>query len=317
MGAHNGRWSMVVLGVLTSAGAARAETHGCEDVRIHVDGAISPRWSDAIARACSELAGVKGTDASARVRITPDDEGVTIAVTLADGRSASRRLQSPDHLRSTLEALLALPPTSIAAAPVRATEATTAPLADTGWPPADEPWPSAKSTAERSLGIDAGGALGGRVAAQGYVSFAPSGFAELRVGPWLFGGLFRWEAIGKKSAPLVDTFEMTSLAAALFVGRRVPLGFLAIDVGISPRIVVDSQTWETSTGEHDVSSTDIRLGSLGRLLLGRGAVRGLVELDAEISPARLRREVKLDPLLPPLPSWNAGLSAGLLWASAP
>lgn len=284
---------------------------------------MSARWMEAIERACADLATAPGADASARVRIVPLDRDLSVEVTLADGRSASRRLASPDALRPTLEALLLIPmlaPAAIARAaadpaPPREPVFTRADDPGVGKPP-PPPAPASSSPPEPTFGVDFGGSVGGRVAGDGYLSVAPAAFAELRAGPWLIGTFIRWDVYEYKSAPLVTTFEMETVAAGLLVGRRTPLAFGSLDVGVSPRLVVETQTFETRAGEQtDTSGTDVRLGGFARLGLGRGAVRGLLELDAEISPGRARRVARLDPLLPALPAWSAGLSVGIMWAS--
>ena len=55
-------------------------------------------------------------------------------------------------------------------------------------------------------------------------------------------------------------------------------------------------------------------GSFARLVLGDGPMRFLTELDGEVSPTRLRRETRIDPMLPPLPTWSVGGSLGAEWA---
>ena len=159
--------------------------------------------------------------------------------------------------------------------------------------------------------------IGGRVAARGYLSADLSGVAELRTDSWLFGTLFRWDFVSDKSAPLVAVFEMETVTAGLLVGRRIPFGFGSFDTGLSPRLVVETQTYEAKAGEQSKSATDVRLGAFARLAFGKSSLRALVELDGELSPSRLRRIVQLDPLLPALPAWSAGLTAGVMWAAVP
>lgn len=283
---------------------------------------MSPRWIEAIERACADLAAAPGADASAQVRIVPVDRDLSVEVTLADGRSASRRIATPEALRPTLEALLLVP--TLAPAPrARTTEESAPPPREPVFTRAEDPGlgrpppaAPAASPPEPTFGVDIGGGVGGRVAGDGYLSVAPAAFAELRVGPWLVGTFLRWDVYQDKSAPLVTTFEMETVAAGLLVGHRAPLGFGNVDVGVSPRLVVETQTYEAKAGEQTITSgTDVRLGAFGRLGLGKGAIRGILELDAEISPGRVRRVTRLDPLLPALPAWSAGLSLGLMWAS--
>jgi hypothetical protein len=243
--------------------------------------------------------------------MAPVDRDLALEVTVADGRFAARRITSPDALLATLEALIVVPTPE---APLVAEEPP--PTITSAWPSLEESAPPPRpAPAESNVAIELGGALGGRVAAHGYLSAAPAGFAEIRVGSWLLGALIRWDVIGSKSAPLVDVFEMETVVVGIVVARRVGLGFGSIDAGLSPRVAVETQTFEGGTGEQSLSATDVRLGAFGRLAFGKSALRPIVELDADLSPSRLRRMVQLDPRLPELPSWSAGLSAGLAFTA--
>jgi hypothetical protein len=167
--------------------------------------------------------------------------------------------------------------------------------------------------------MELGGAAGGRVAGHRYVSFAPGGFAQLRVDSWLFGMTARWDAVQVRSSTSVPNFEMDTLAAGLSVGRRWSVAPAQIDIGVSPRLIAETQSYQanpaapTEATEKADTQTDLRLGAFARIAFGRGAFRPLLELDTEISPSRLRRDIRIDPLLPPLPSWSAGISAGVAW----
>ncbi|MDB5217036.1 MAG: hypothetical protein JWO86_4963 [Myxococcaceae bacterium] len=304
---------------LSGVVSARADEHVCDDARIHVASDVQPRWRAAIDRACAAIAALPGVDPTARVRLAAVDRDLALEVTLADGRFASRRLVSPDALLATLEALLVVPPSD-----ARDTKDTREARVDREEPPPTitSAWPRVEEGAlqrpsnEASPTIEIGGGFGGRVAARGYLSAAVAGFADIHVGSWLLGTTIRWDLIGGKSAPLVDVFEMETVVAGIVVARRMPVGFGSVDVGISPRLAVETQTFESgAAGESSLSATDVRLGSFARIAFGRSALRPIVELDADVSPSRLRRVVQLDPRLPALPSWSAGLSAGLAWTA--
>ncbi len=322
--------------MLAGSAGARANGPACDGARIHVAGKVQPRWRAAIDGACSAMTTLPGIDPTAHVRMAAIDRDLALEVTLADGRFASRRVVSPDALLATLEALLVVPPSDASevsdASEPRAPRAPSdaksgdggrgervSPAAAMGstWPPREEPAPSERPcNGEPTTAIELGGGAGGRVAARGYLSASVAGFADIRVGNWLVGTLIRWDVIGSKSAPLVDVFEMETVVAGIVVARRVGLGFASLDAGLSPRLAVETQTFESgATGESSLSSTDVRLGAFGRFSFGKSALRPIVELDADASPSRLRRVVYLAPRLPALPSWSAGLSAGLAWTT--
>lgn len=313
-----------------SAGAlALADERACNDARIHVARDVHARWTRAIDRACFALATLPGVDPTARVRMAASERDLAIEVTLTDGRFASRRVVSPDALLVTLEALLVVPTPDVSTASATTADSEERRRSDdegdreapattitSAWPRLEEPVASQRPNAEPTTTVDLGGGLGGRVAARGYLSASVAGFADLRVGSWLFGTLIRWDLIGDKSAPLVDVFEMETVVVGLVVARRTSLGFGTLDAGLSPRLALETQTFESgAAGETSLSATDVRLGAFGRLSFGKSALRPIVELDADASPSRLRRGVQLDPRLPALPSWSAGLSAGLAWTA--
>lgn len=330
----------MALSVASLAGSAdaRANDRVCDGARIHVAGDVERRWRAAIDAACSAMATLPGVDPTAHVRMAAIDRDLALEVTLADGRFASRRVLSPDALLATLEALLVVPPSAASEASEvnevpEVSRASTAKADDGGrvervqppsamgssstWPRLEEPAPSQRpANGEPTTAIELGGGAGGRVAAQGYLSASVSGFADIRVGNWLLGTLIRWDVLGTKSAPLVDVFEMETVVAGIAVARRVRLGFGSLDAGVSPRLAVETQTFESgAAGESSLSSTDVRLGAFGRLSFGKSALRPIIEVDADVSPSRLRRVTQLDPRLPALPSWSAGLSAGLAWTA--
>ena len=303
----------VVLCIASTSGvaAARTDEHGCEAARVDVEGDLQPRWQAAVARACSAIAELTGVDPGARVRISPVERDVMVEVTLADGRFAARRVVSPDALLTSLEALVVVPPS----APTEAPRAPASSVASATTSAEEAPHPATAAPPASSVAFELGGTLGGRVAAHGYLSAAPAGFAEIRVGSWLLGALIRWDVIGSKSAPLVDVFEMETVVVGIVAARRIALGFGSIDAGLSPRVVVETQTFEGTAGEQSLSAIDVRLGGFGRLGFGKAALRPIIEIDADVSPSRLRRVAQLDPRLPELPSWSAGLSAGLAWTA--
>jgi hypothetical protein len=84
---------------------------------------------------------------------------------------------------------------------------------------------------------------------------------------------------------------------------------------VSPRLVSQIQAAQLPAGERTGSDTDVRIGAFGRSIFGRSKARLLVEADMEISPARLRREVQLQPEFPDLPAWSAGVAVGVLWGA--
>ena len=252
------------------------------------------------------------SDATARVRIIPAAHDLIVEVVLKDGRSTLRRVQEPAALKSTLEALLTVPPAPLHVEP-------TVPLAPSPLPivnelPSDRALPVAHSQAP-TFGVEAGGGVGGRIAGgQAYLSVAAGGFAQLRAGDWLFGMSARWDVFQTKSDVAVDSFEMETVGAGISVGRRFRAGFGDVDLGVSPRLVAETQSFfRTKSDEVADTQTDVRLAGFARAVFGHSALRLFAEADAELSPGRIRRNIRIDPALPPLPAWSAGVAVGVVW----
>lgn len=161
------------------------------------------------------------------------------------------------------------------------------------------------------------GGVGGRLAEREYYSLAPAGFAQLRARDWLFGMSVRWDVLQWKSDVAASNFEMDTLGAGLSVARRFRPSFGLIDVGLSPRLVAETQSFEGTSpdemGEQADTQTDVRLGAFMRTALSNAPLRLFVELDGELSPGRLRRDIRIHPALPPLPSWSVGIGVGVTW----
>ncbi|MDB4933835.1 MAG: hypothetical protein JWP87_807 [Labilithrix sp.] len=304
----------VFFGALVlSAGVAAADERddGCDRLSIRIERPLPPRWNEPMARACRELATMQNADPTARLRISAAGDDLAIEVVLADGRKASRTMKRTEALRPTLEALLLVPAEETATAPVAAPAPAPAPVVPA---PATEEPRAAPDAASRDVGVELGGGPGVRIAGNGYVSFAPAAYAELVIGRWLFGMTVRWDVVESKSVPAVKVFEMETVGAGLLVGRRFDVGFGTTDIGVAPRLLAETQSYELGNNEESRSETDIRIGAFTRVAFGHSAVRFVLEADAELSPARVRRDVFLDPVLPALPAWSAGLLGGLQWA---
>ncbi len=87
----------------------------------------------------------------------------------------------------------------------------------------------------------------------------------------------------------------------------------AAELGASTSLLVQSQSYEGEKGEKVGSVVDARLGLVTRALFGGGNRRFIVTLNGEVSPTRLRRKLRVDDALPPLPSWDVGLGIGAAW----
>jgi hypothetical protein len=288
----------------------------CEDSGMHLEGRPAPRWARALLQACEELRTMPDRDPGASLQIEAAGDDLVALVTLGGGRSTLRRLSDPATLGPTLEALLSLPPPGTrpaepAAAPTApsSSAAKVQPLSPSSPAPPDA---AAQATLPGGFGVEFGAGAAGRAAgAAGYLSVAPTAFAQLRAGRWLFGMGVRWEVAEWNRNVHVEDFDMVTVATGVHVARRFVFGLAALDLGVSPRFVAETVGFQTGTGEISVTESDLRLASFLTVAVGRPELRGFVTVDGELSPGRMVHPVRSDPALPALPAWSVGLELGV------
>ncbi|MDB4979985.1 MAG: hypothetical protein JWM82_737 [Myxococcales bacterium] len=278
----------------------------CVDARLTVVGALGDRWREALTRACAQLATMADRDPGAKVSVSPSGRGLVLLATSANGRSASRHVEEPAALLPTLAALLTIPPGARATHVSQAVEPEIPAAASVPSPPAP------RSNGE-PLDVSWGGTVGARLSGPRAFLFAsPSGFFEVAMGGWAVALGMRWDELLVAEDVVAPGFEMDALSVSVLVARRWALPFGRFDLGVAPRLVAESQSYRPPTGERGGTSTDIRPALVARLELGR-QTRFLVDLDADVSPSRLRRDLRIDPELPRLQSWSVGLAVGAAW----
>ena len=279
------------------------------DARVQVEGRPSERWLEAITRACEQLAAMPDRDPTASARLTPSGDDILVEVVLNDGRSAIRRVKTPLALQSTLEALVTLPPTNKPREPEPPLPSSPAETPPTELQAKPAPGHERPPTVEIGLGV------AGRIARAEYASLAPTAEANLLAGKWLFGLWARWDVVSWQDVGSPAGFEMETVGAGLGVARRFDLRALDLDVGFSPRLLAETQSYEANGKEQTLTASDVRAASFVRATFGRSALRFAATLDGEVSPGRLRRDIHLEPDLPALPSWSVGLAFGLSWTA--
>lgn len=300
---------VVAAAVALSSGDAAGAEPPCADPRLEILEPLGAPWDDALRASCRDLPRGADGDPDAHVKLRPLGGELVLEVRLADGREAVRLVKTADGLPSTLDAVLRLP--VVVPKPSAAVEPK--PLPERAQPtPVEPPRPREPSRGD-TLGIDAGAVVGGRIAgSEPYISLSPTLFGQLRVKGFALGLSVRWEVIQKSANS--HRPEMNTLAAGLVFGRRIGSVPFAVDLGLSPRIAVVTQTTGRRADEVDHSVADLRVAAFGRAYFGRGQLRFVVETDVELSPADLRNDRRLDTTLPLLPSWGLGLSVGAAWS---
>jgi hypothetical protein len=131
----------------------------------------------------------------------------------------------------------------------------------------------------------------------------------------LLGLSARWDAIQTIAAGGYPNFEMDSVGAGFLLARQVGRsGALGLDAGATVLLLTEVQSVQQGKVEQSGQGTDVRLGTVLRGSLGAGPWRWQLEVEGEISPTRLRRDLRLGGDFPSLPVWSLGLGAGFLWA---
>ena len=310
--------ALIVSFSLAALGDAQAEavSFSCSDSRLTVDGSVAVRWTEAIVMLCESLAVLPDLDAHVAIRIVASGRDVILEATLTDGRTALRRVRAPAELGPALEALATMPPPLALERPIAPT------------PPLPVAVPAARAVAEVSpalsphpphpphLGVELGFALDLRLeGTPSYVSTGPTGYASLRAGAWGIGFLARWQIVQSLARSAPESLEMDTVAFGFFAARRFALApAVRLDLGLAASMLIETQSIVIDDDDELTASTvDARVGPLTRLSLGDGAWRFVVSLDADLSPSRLRRSARVDPVAPTLPSYGIGLAVGTTW----
>jgi hypothetical protein len=298
--------ALLALATLATPAGVSARTEGCADPRITVIGALDERWLASLARACAALATMPDRDPTGRLSVSPSGRGLVLQVTSGSGKSATRHVDEPAALLPTLEALLVIPPGA------RAAQAVEAEAPDRASAPAE----GAPVVNDEHLAIFVGGTVGARLSGpQTFLFASPGAFFEVAMGAWAIALGMRWDELLVAEDIVVPGFEMDAVSVTVSVARRWPSSFGAVELGLAPRLIAESQSFRPPTGERGGTSTDIRPALVARLEVGRRRTRFLVDLDADVSPGRLRRELRIDPELPHLQGWSVGLAVGAAWGA--
>jgi hypothetical protein len=242
------RLSLVTFAlVATVAVNARAEAP-----RLTVDDRLPPSFAAVTTELRARLSG-PGLDATATVEVLGAGNEAIVHVTLSDGRSAVRRVATPDGLVPAVLALLVVPP----AAPRPPPE-----------PPLAQPTPEPPPGPSFELGLGASAHL---TVSPSYFGYGTGAFAQVVNRPWVVGLAVRWDVddLGLGQS-LPNAFNMQSFHVAALVGRRFGGERVALDVLVGPDVGVENQeALPPDVGVDGIGGTyaDASLVALGRVTL--------------------------------------------------
>jgi hypothetical protein len=321
------RFPSVVLAALVATLAsprpeARAAEFACPGVAVEADAEFRSHAPGLAERIQGELAARSDLDRCARVALRLEHGTlIGVAVTLPDGRSASRHVTREDDLVPTLQALL-LVPARPPAAPLRQTPTAPAPQRRAGQalvtPTLDQAGASGVS-GSREFGIELSVISGVRIG-DGQFGAGAGVLSLLELHGWLIG----FEGRADSYRPIRGGDPETALQLAVLAGRRFDLGSVALDLTAGPGIamngivVPNSEVTRVETDGMGMPPPTLpraperSAGPLPRLLLGarvgfspRSVFRTFAGVDAEFGPARAA-----DPQTGALPRFALGLALG-------
>jgi hypothetical protein len=301
--------------ISTVAVAQPSATLTCDAHQVIVSAPLSKRWADSLARACVEIAQRRDLDASARVTIAPAAEsGLTLQAILRDGRSAVRYVDTAEALSRTLQALLALPRTAVAAAPPAPPAPKIVPRVS---PERRDDDRTSTPVDHALLHIGFGVSIIGHLF--GAPTYAAGGFAarvSLRTGRLLLDVTPRWEAAQASRSTGLPDFEMHLEGLGVQLAARVwSDADGAVETGIGMLLVEETQSYREMGKELDASRLSGQASALARLLWGRPELRWSVGLELSLAPSRLAHAAHLRDTFPELPIFGVGVGFGAHWES--
>lgn len=325
------RFACLPLWIAASPHATLAAERGCAFVTIEADAGFSQQYRNLLPRLQSELALRSDVDACAHVELTVLDHGlINVSVTLRDGRSASRSVESPEDVLPTVEGLLLVPEPALVVAPTAESPS----LPDSKGPsrtPRNLRFRDTETSAPeaalrpRSLGVELSVVVGSRIG-DGQFGYGGGVLSFAEVSRWLIG--FQGRVDGYRAIRGGDA--ETALALAVLVGRRFTLDTVALDINAGPGVALEgvtiSQTEAVRTS--NPPSTTARSTSaapeptadvMPRFLIGarlgftpRSLFRTFVGIDGEFGPVR-NSESEFEYLAmssPRMPRYVIGISVG-------
>jgi hypothetical protein len=260
------------------------------------------------------------SDCSAvEVHVT-ENHAAVLVFTTRDGRQAVRKIGSPSDLVPVAEMLAVTVPSSV---PGPVTPIAAASVEHAPQPPPALP---ASEGAHVLLGVRGGGRLS-----------SPGGFASPSIAVSAAVAVGRWElgVAGQLDPATVllgggapNGFQLSSFGVGASVGRREPVGPLALVAGGTLGVAIMNEAGATATagpgatgegqgtgeGASGSSRAEPRAGGyVGIVFPRRSSLRFRSELSGDVVASRIGRARIIDPALPALPWWSVTASIGAEW----
>jgi hypothetical protein len=320
---------LVLAVLLASAGPAQAEGRCSVRVDVAVGAGDGDAWRDAV-HAIERTIDAGGHNDCEAIVVSPDAHGAAVTFTTRDGRTAVRRVTTPDDLLPLAEALLVASPVDEPSAQGEAVPAATVPLVATPpltlrlAPPGAEPAPGQESVAAApsireqdtrarvvigAAGGVKGGAPGDAVAPLARVVL---GVANAHWEAFAFG---RWDVEHTMAATSpAGEVRLGSIGGGVLGGRRQRLGALVLVLGSGVGVYSSDAELhneaEHALGHHALHDTfaEPRLDAyLGLVVPASSRLRLRMQVEGELA---LLRHQPSRPEFPAAPGWTMGLTLG-------
>lgn len=295
--------------VIVTAGGARAS---CEPVRITTEPAEpAGDWQAAILELMQQTrrAGMPWScSGGALVVQLDDDERAVLRFRDGEGRVVQRHVPSPRALVPTAEALLASAPPREAPPPSAIDEVERAleqPPLDVAPAEPARPRKDPRYLLDATLGVRFSGPTPTLWLAPELRATVP--FEAWSGGVWVRYGLpYVFDSTPKE-------FFMAQVNLGLSAGRQLISAPVDLRLTFNPSLSVVSMDADPAEGqEASGAKVDIYLGlGLSAAIPFTETWRGVLLLDAEMVPASIRAERRVDPALPVLPAYEIGAAFGV------
>ena len=287
---------------------------GCVPVQITIEPAtIADDWQAAIVELTDQTRR-PGTPWSCTggalfLRLQDNDPAV-LRFRDADGRKAERHIPSASALVATAEALLARPsPREVSPHSPPAVDEVERALERPSFDE-DAHRVTARSRGEARYIVDAtaGVRFSGPDAA---LWFAPGLRATVPLETWSVGVWIRY-AVPHVFQQVPADFSMYQVNLGFSGGRQLLSAPIDLRVAFNPSFSVVAMDADRTDHEASGDKIDFYLGAaLSAAIPFSRTWRGVVVLDAELVPAAIRAERRIDPSFPALPAYELGLAFGV------